>query len=220
MKLALWYHCRLEGGTPCINPDFAMPLMADQMKELKDSGLDCADEIHIVSNGGHSNLLYAAMLAPEKSIMHDNGPRAESHLPTVNLLRQWLPDHPDWAVLYFHSKGVTHPGDATYHAWRKCMDRCVLTEWRRCVHDLQHFESVGPHWLTPEQHPGMVKTPFWGGMFFWATARFLLTLPSIPQAPQCREDWFLSEGWIGMGPRRPRVRDYRPHWPSLAACNA
>lgn len=222
MKLAIFYHTRLDGGqNPPLNPDVAMPMMAEQMAALRESGLEEASrEIHIVSNGGAGNLLLAAALAPDKSILHDNGPAAESHLPTVNYLRAWLPTHPDWYVCYFHLKGVTHPGERLYHHWRKCMESAVIWKWRTCVSNLEAgLDSVGAHWLTPERYPGTVKSPFWGGMFFWARAEFLLTLPALPEAPRSREDWFLSEGWIGSGPQRPRVFDFSPHWPSLVACH-
>lgn len=219
--LAVFYHVRLEGGTPPIDPDAAMPIMAEQMRAAADSGLlEVCQEFHVASNGGPVNMIYAAMLAPSKAILHDNGAQAESHLPTVNLLRAWLPSHADWYVCYFHIKGVTHPGDALNTNWRRCMDRAVISNWRKCVADLDDgYDSAGAHWLTPEKYGSIVKTPFWGGMFFWAKASFLLTLPALKQVPTCREDWFLSEGWIGMGPRRPRVHDYCPHWPSLAACS-
>lgn len=223
MKIAIWYHCRLAGGSsPPINPDVSMPIMAEQMKLAQDSGLvDAASEIHIVSNGGHGPALYAAMLAPPKAIVHDNGAKAESLLPTVNRIREWLPSHKGWLVCFSHTKGVTHPHDDLTIAWRRCMDTVAFGAWRQCVHDLQAgFESVGAHWLTRERFGTMVSTPFWGGMVFWATADFLLTLPAVPQVPTCRADWFISEGWIGSGPRPPKVKDYRPHWPSLAACHS
>lgn len=220
MRLAVWYHTRMEGGNPAIALEDACALMGQQMTALKRSGLeDAASEILIASNGPASNALYAAMLAPRKARIVDNGPRAESHLPTVNRIREWLPGHQDWAVCYFHMKGITHAQDALCNAWRRCMENVVLWHWQQCVLDMEAgFDSVGAHWLTPERWPGMVKTPFWGGMFFWAKASFLMTLPPVPEKPTCREDWFKSEGWIGDGPKRPKIMDYAPHWPSMKDC--
>lgn len=224
MKRAFFYHTRMTGGNPPINLDDALAIMSEQMQRLHASGLaEACDEIHVCSNGGEENLCYAAVTLPRWTrrnvIFHDNGPDAESHLPTVRYLRNWLPAHADWQVAYDHIKGVTHPQDATYRNWRHCMDRVVIDHWRQCVEDLERgYDSVGAHWLTREKYGSQVVMPFWGGMVFWANARFLLTLPEIPDKPSKREDWFLSEGWIGSGPRKPKVKDYAPHWPSLAAC--
>lgn len=216
--ISVWYHTRIEGGG--IDPDFSMSLMQQQMSYLKGSGLEkAADEINICVNGGRYNALLAGALAPNKSVVHDNGEDSESHLPTVCRLREWVLSHPDWYVCYFHAKGVTHPDDDFNQHWRRCMENVVIDNWRLCVADLEAgYDSVGAHWLTPQQFGSMVTHPFWGGMFFWATSNFLATLPPIPCKPTCRDDWFLSERWIGTGPRTPRVKDYKPHWPGLSVC--
>ena len=74
-------------------------------------------------------------------------------------------------------------------------------------------DSCGAHWMTPEQFPGKVKSPFWGGTFFWATAKFLLSLPPLP--PPTWKNRFEAENWIGRGPSRPSVTDYHNGWPSM-----
>lgn len=211
--LAVWYHTRIEGNG--LNPDFAASLMAEQMQRLRDSGLADAAEIFVAVNG---DPWIASALAPAKSTLVDNGPEAESHLPTVVKLGIWVKQHPEHYVCYFHAKGVTHPGDAFNRQWRHCMERVVLDGWQRCVKDLENLDSAGAHWLTPEKYGSMVTHPFWGGMFFWARASYLSILPPVPDKPTCRDDWFLSERWIGTGPRRPKVRDYAPHWPSAKDC--
>lgn len=220
-KLAVFYHCRVGGGqNPPLNEDYACSVMGEQMRTFEESGLaNAAEHIGIYSNGGLGCSLVAAQLAPPKALVIDNGAKAESILPTVCRLRDWLPDHRDWLVCFWHTKGVTHANDALNQTWRRCMERHVISNWDRCVKDLERgFDSVGAHWLTRERFGPQVVTPFWGGMFFWATARFLLTLPGIPEKPSCRDDWFKAEGWIGMGQQRPKVIDYAPHWPALKEC--
>ena len=221
MKLAVWYHTRMEGGTPPIDPEYSLAVMAEQMAMLKESGLEAAaDEILISVNGGAVNAMYAATMAPDKARIIDNGPQAESHLPAVCRIREWLPGHAGWYVCYNHPKGVTHPGNRAYELWRQCQDQIVYAGWRQCVKNLDDgFDSAGAHWLTPEKYGPLLSTPIWGGMAFWAKADFLATLPALPEAPTCREDWFKSEHWIGSGPRRPRVMDYAPHWPCAPECH-
>lgn len=218
--LVVFYHTRLFGGEPKIDPDYSITLMSEQMALLKASGLlQAAQEVVICINGDTQNRLAARSLAPAKARFIDNGADALGLLRTVNALRQWCVEHPGWYVCFWHIKGVTHPWDLLNARWRQCMERCVIRNWHRCVADLNAgWESVGAHWLTPEQYRGIVKLPFWGGQFFWATSDFLATLPALPSNPTRREEWFLSENWIGMG-RRPKVRDYAPHWPGIESCS-
>lgn len=220
--IAVFYHvCLSYTGDPPIPVDFASGIMAEQMRDLKDSGLeDAASEIVILSNGGVSNLLLAATLAPAKARLLDNGVEAQSINPSVNKIREWLPGHRDWHVCFFHNKGATHPGDHFNQVWRKCMESCVIWGWRGCVNDLERgYDSVGAHWLTTARYGPQVVTPFWGGMFYWATSNFLSTLPPVIEKPTCRDHWFQAEGWIGVGPRVPKTYDYRPHWPGMGPCS-
>lgn len=219
MKIAIWYHTRLFDGEPPINPDVSVPLMMEQMETITKCGLlDSAADLVVCVNGGNDNKAGARSLAPSKARFIDNGSGAKSLLPTVGRLREWCQRHPDWLICFFHIKGVTHPEDATYLTWRRCMEKHVLLRWRQCVRDMETgLDTVGAHWLTKEKYGPCVTFPFWGGMFFWARSNFLAELPPLPETPQCRNDWFLSENWIGMG-RTPKLKDYADHWPGLNSC--
>lgn len=217
--IAVFYHCRLFGGEPPIDPDFSLPLMETQMRTMKNCGLEAAaQEIIVCVNGNSENQAASRALAPKKATFIDHGADAKSLLPTVAALKRWSLAHKDWLVCFWHIKGVTHPNDGLSWTWRECMERHVIHHWRQCVADLNAgYDTVGAHWLTREKYGACVTFPFWGGQFFWAKASFLTELPDLPTAPTCRQDWFLSENWIGMG-RKPKVRDYADHWPSLTDC--
>jgi hypothetical protein len=215
MKIAVWYHCILSGGTIPVDTPYACAIMDDQMAALSNSGLMvAAGEFHVGINGSESDRDIARLFVRcSKVQFHLHGSGVTSEIPTLSVLREWLPEHQEWYVLYHHIKGVTHPNEDSYTRWRKRMEKAVVWNWRDCVKKMDAgIESCGAHWLTPEQFPGLVKfTPFWGGTFFWATAKFLSTLPALSNA-----DWgnrFDAEKWIGSGPRRPTVHDYNPGWP-------
>jgi hypothetical protein len=214
--IAIFYHCILSGGTIPINTEFACQIMQEQMAALAQSGLlAAADEFHIGINGGEEDVEIVRLFVPAKAkiVMHGAGMTTE--IPTLAYLRRWLPGHEDWKVLYFHLKSVTHPGEVLYERWRHCMERTVIWNWRGCVADLNNgTEACGCHWLTPERFPDYVKSPFFGGTFYWANARFFSTLPQLPVATWANR--FEAENWIGRGPRLPRVKDHHPGWPSLA----
>lgn len=213
----IWYHCILSGGTRPINTSVACAILQEQMVALDQSGLlDEADEFHVGINGDEEDVQMARLFIPCPDVQfHVWGKSATTEIPTIARLREWLPGHENWKVLYHHIKGVTQPHNALYHAWRRCMERAVVWGWQNCFLELNRGkESCGAHWMTPEAFPGNVKSAYWGGTFWWATGKFLLTLPQLP--PPTWANRFEAENWIGRGPRRPRVKDYHPGWPSMA----
>jgi hypothetical protein len=217
--IAYFYHCRLEGGDPPIDFDHAFTLMKEQMDEVYRSGLnDATSKRFIGVNGGDINLFGASHLAPSGSVTHGYDENMRGELPTLRILHDWAKENPSWNVLYFHSKGATHRGDEFYANWRRCMMRHLVTDWEKCVRDLNQVESVGCHWLTPERWGSSVKTPFWGGNFWWARSEFIATLPVEKISAECRDDFYLAESWIGRGPRRPSIIDYHPNWPNPQEC--
>lgn len=217
--IAIFYHIRINGGNPPCSLDWTSAVMHEQVKLLQSSGLaDAASEITIGCGGNTIAAIVCESMAPRKAQVMLLGD-AQSELPTLALLRQWLPGHEDYCVCYFHAKGATHPQDPLPTAWRRCQDKHVIRNWRRCVSDLDSgADAVGCHWLTPQQYPTLVKSPFFGGNYWWARASFLQKLPEIPDYAQTREDFFIAENWIGMGPL-PRIVDYHRAWPSLEGCS-
>jgi hypothetical protein len=219
MKLAVYFHAKLAGPDFGIDTAFSLQLFAAQMKLMQDVGLAAAADHFVIGlNDGPQTLALArgGVLDNAEVILHPPGSRSE--LPTLHALQKWLPGHEDWLVCYFHAKGITHPHDELCGLWRRCMTNVVVRGWRQCVADLEAgYETVGAHWLTREQYGPMVNTFFWGGNFWWAKANFLAELPPLKANSTCRDDDFLAELWIGQG-RRPKVRDYAPHWPGLDSC--
>lgn len=211
-NLAVFYHCLFQGVSRPIDTMCALNLMADQMTAIEASGLTkMAAEIHIGVNGDEADADLARMVAPAKAIIVTHGKGATTEIPTLSMLRSWLPEHRDWYVFYWHMKGVTHPPYNTQ--WRLGMEQHLVRNWQRCVLDLDSGkDAVGCHWLTPETYPGQVTSPFFGGNFWWSKASYLMTLPPLP--PATWGNRYKAETWIGSGLRRPRVQCYIDGWPS------
>lgn len=224
-KIAVFYHVRLNGSRFNINQEKAMAIMENQMQDLEDSKLlSCIDEFHVCSNGSESESVPARLLAGKQAIFTVNGANAESELPTFGVLQDWLPSHPDWYVLYMHTKGVTKPDDPLRTVWRQCMMKSVVWNWQTCLAALeQGCDMAGAHWLTNFQYPQKLglPTPIWGGNFWWAKASFLLELPPLIRkaTPSLGLDGMVAENWIGFGDRNPYVCDLSPHWPTLENCS-
>lgn len=221
-KIAIFYHSVLDLGETPINETFAIDLLCSQMLSLKKSGLaDASESITVGLHSSDAKIELARKLIPEKATLFHHDSNLKSELPTIDVLRRWLPGHEDWVVFYFHAKGVSKPDHPASAPWRACMERHCLWNWRLCVKDMVNgCDTVGAHWLTPEQYPTLVKYPFWGGNFWWAKASFLMTLPELPNTtPHFFTDRYWAESWIGMGPQRPKVFDYAPHWPDTKPCS-
>lgn len=227
--IAIFYHCLFVAGNP---PDLlvnAFDVVDEQMEQLKASGLlDEAKEFIVGINGGPESDGYAHILIPAKAKRVMHGLESKSENLTIVEIEKWVSTHPDWYVLYIHSKGATHryPDTLQRNSWRRCMMKHLVSNWRQCVRDMDAgYESVGCHWLR--KMGSDQSQNYWGGNFWWAKSNFLRTLPSICNRDRIRisgisslESRYEAEVWIGNGPRLPMVRDYHPTNPSIRnACN-
>jgi len=207
--IAVWYHCILSGGSVPIDTEFACRILASQMRVLKDSGLlDEADEFHVGVNGNEEDAQVVRLLSPcDKVEIRAHGPKATTEIPTLKWLQDWLPEHPDWFVLYHHCKGVTKPHDEFTQHHRHVMEKAVITNWPTCVADLERgYDAVGVNLVHPIKRP-VLPGRFFAGNFWWARANYLLKLPKLPAtcswANRC-----MAEGWVCSGPGEPKFMDY------------
>ena len=226
-QIAIFYHCLLAIGDP---PDLlpgAFSVVDEQMDWLKKSGLlNYTSKFVVGINGGEESNDLANLVIPAQAerVMHGLSSRSENL--TILEIEKWVKDHPNWNVLYFHSKGATqNPNDILRISWRSCMMRNLVINWRRCVSDLDlGYDSVGCHWLKKmgSDH----SQNYWAGNFWWAKSNFLQTLPPMSDRIRIKmsgisslESRYESEVWIGNGKRLPNVKDYHPVNPSIkGAC--
>lgn len=214
MKIAVWYHCKLSGaGIP--DACAAREIMLEQVAALKASGLAAfAQEIHAGINGGPADASVVRKAFPDNATLHIHGLYARTELPTFSVLRRWLPSHPDWFVLYHHSKGVTLPNDETKKHHRLVMQKACVENWENCVCDLERgFDAVGINLVDPDTRPGggaFGKVRFFAGNFWWARASYLLQLPRIPDraTEYSIRQRCIAEMWIGSCKQRPIMFDY------------
>jgi hypothetical protein len=135
---------------------------------------------------------------PRARIAHESDDLGEFEYPALGLLQAHCADH-DGAVLYFHTKGVSHgPTDQFVKHWRRLMTHHVIERHPECLAALGDHDCSGTNWR--ETH--------FSGNFWWANARYVRRLPSIeglrraplPLSPDPRWNARLQcEFWIGMG---------------------
>lgn len=216
MKLAVFHHSRLSMVDPPIDFNWASSILTEQMESLAKSGLlSACSELHLGITGCEPDVMFLSTVAPAKAVVIPHALDTCGELPTLCALQQWLPGHSDWGVLYFHTKGAVHNQNATYKAWRHCMEKVVIWNWRQCVRDLEAgFDCSGPHWLTPGAYPGLVVYPYYAGTFWWATGDYLATLPQLyPTGEPAGPSRYEAEVWIGRSHRKIKARKYAEHWP-------
>lgn len=216
MKLAIFQHALFYlGEPPRLLPD-AVRIVQSQVADLRNSGLMAAADYFLagVNGSGESSRIALDTFPPNcRQVFH--GLKSRSENLTLVELEKWLkataPE--EWYVLYFHAKGAV-VRNAINDRWRNCMMRNLVTEWRRCVADLDTgLESVGCHW-----NRGLDATQnYWAGNCWWARASFLRSLPSIFERECIKKHGieaecsrFEAEVWIGNGPRLPTRKDYHP----------
>jgi|SRR6185369_1105081 len=212
-QVAVYYHSLLSSKERHIDTDYAISLIEVQMIAMKKSGLaDSATSIYIGVNGSDTDAMAIACLCPTKATIICHGQGATTEIPTLNVLRSWAIDHPGWYVLYHHSKGISTPNQAD--GWRRRMEHYNVWQWRKCIAALDKgSDACGCHWLTPEQHPGTILTPMFGGNYWWCTSEYAATLPPLPEPIWANR--YEAESWIGRGPKRPKITDFYPGWPTL-----
>lgn len=120
----------------------------------------------------------------------------------------------NFPVLYAHTKGA-HDDSEWNAIWRRSMTRHVVSNWRACAALLHDYDTVGCHWLTPEEHHNPpdypVTVPMYGGNYWWARTQYLRELP-----PPENEYRHQAEEWVGQN--KPKAFDLLPGWPSRKLC--
>lgn len=218
--IAIFYHCLFVMGEPPQLLPGAMDIIDEQMGKLIYSGLlEAATEVHVGVNDDERTGRLAAMFLPQKARLTWHGLASRAENPTIVLLENWAQSHPDWNVLYFHSKGATHLPDSYYgeqvsRPWRDAMMQDLVMNWRECVAALDTHDIVCSHWMW-NLADGTQHIPC--GNFLWVTSNFVARLPSIYERERIKtsgisalESRYESEVYWGNGPR-PNVKQFRPN---------
>lgn len=191
-KIAVFYHvCQ-------VNNWFNM--FQEQISKLQKSGLyDDADYIHIGING--ETPLPLKLFKANRIKFNKN---FYSEIDTLIDLYNFARANPDYKILYFHTKGVTHANcgypelEANVDAWRKYMEYFCIEKWKESSDKLKDFDTVGVDWLKTahinnEERP----MPHYAGNFWWANSNYISKL----DISYLKEDtpWkrYNCEFWIG-----------------------
>ena len=188
-------------------------LYQEQINSLIISGLyEKCDFIHIGINGDQE----LPFVLNKMRINYNENKILEAN--TLNSLWDFCNENPDYKVLYFHSKGVTHLNNVhceyTTNAWRIYLEYFVITKWEDCVEDLNEYECVGTEWkdyslLQDQNTQEYVKesNSHYAGNFWWANASYIQKLDlDYLYTEKDKKERYRSEFWIGT--KNPNYKSY------------
>jgi hypothetical protein len=170
-------------------------VVADQLLKMRASGL--WDKIET---------LFVGLLGPSSESFPDNDPKIRlMHLgedfgpaerPTLAWLQAFCQNH-DGLVFYLHTKGVFRQGIGQ-EEWRQCMEHFAIHRHEDCIAALADHDVCGINWSDA----GWCR--IFEGNFWWATARYIRTLPDIRSLPLLpgldAAPRYICERWIGENP--------------------
>lgn len=217
--IVIFYHCvfNIDGR----HLPASRPIVHEQMKALKESGLeDAAVEIYVCINGDEKSAIHSAGLLPEKARIVYHGVESRAENLTIVLVENYVKRFSDERyICYFHSKGATHApgspyGEGTSKPWRQRMMRDLVGNWRQCVLALDAgYDIVCSNWIWGAAD-GTQHIP--AGNFLWVKSSFVRKLPSIFHRDRIKlsgisalESRYEAEVYWGNGPR-PNVKQFSP----------
>jgi len=92
---------------------------------------------------------------------------------TLNHLWEKARARPDANYLYFHPKAISHNVSApSRDNWREILDHFHITEWTKCITELDQADVIGVADAGTRPHNQVVS-----GNYFWARGDYLSSLP-------------------------------------------
>jgi len=114
--------------------------------------------------------------APAKVIHYSNSTHEFENI-TIRQLYTFSALHPQYKILYMHTKGVSYPHDHVFlpgiHSWNSFMRYSLIDHYAKCTRLLQIYDTVGCNFRPLESGNG----PHYSGNYWWANARYINTLP-------------------------------------------
>jgi len=205
--IAIFYHVYQKPVTNLVLTSWQQ-IFGDQINRLKNSMLyDAASYVQINVNGR------------EEIPIIDNKTRVnynqllDCEAETLTDLWLFANYNPDYAILYFHTKGVSFVDSnieiiRNVESWRDYMEYFNIDLWMRSVATLDEYDCCGTEMVEHVCIGGKEwVAPCYGGNFWWANASYIKKLD--PRYLHNREvDWWrwASEFWIGT--QNPKMYNY------------
>lgn len=149
------------------------------------------DHVCIVNTGQPIDTMsFETKYAPAKVINYTEN-TMEFENATIRLLSVFSKLHPDYKILYMHTKGISYAEDHVFYkgvkAWNHFMMYCLVDQYEKCLPILKVYDTVGTNYRPLEHGNGQ----HYSGNFWWATANYIQHLPI-----QYLKDKYHPEFWL------------------------
>jgi len=178
-------------------------LVDEQLARVKASGLYDKADIYVGAHGPNGRVLAqgcydkaTGIYIPEifqeypkiKTSYDLCGDRDIFEFDSIDAVRELAIQNPQAKILYFHTKGISHPNDYMTD-WRNCLEYYTIDKHQFCLDKLNTYDVVGTDlYYAPQPH--------FSGNFWWANASHLAKLPKVSR----KEQGFLlrvnAEMWV------------------------
>lgn len=156
----IWIHACSKGA--------GMEILDSQLRRVRNSLLyNRVRKIHIGIVGEMSDPL-ECFQSSLINVYHLSNIPSDGEYKTIRHFMDNLLD-PQGDVLYFHTKGVSHPGDKKNRDWREMMEYFVIDEWEKAHDRLDENDVVGCNLSKDGKNP-----VHFSGNFWWARGSYLL----------------------------------------------
>jgi len=152
--------------------------LIELLDRMKSSGLLARmDHVCIVNTGQPIDTAkFETIYAPAKVIYYTEN-TMEFENVTIRLLSVFAKLHPDYKILYMHTKGISYGSDHVFYngvkAWNQFMMYCLVDQYEKCLPILKVYDTVGVNYRPLEHGNGQ----HYSGNFWWATAEYIKHLP-------------------------------------------
>lgn len=108
---------------------------------------------------------------------------------TLKILREKSKTEKPFYGYYFHTKGVSYPGNVGGNHWRNYMNHYLITKWQDNVAKLDEgFETCGVKYID-KGFP-----PHYSGNFFWFKSEYAKNLAALSKVNN--KDRYAAEMWL------------------------
>lgn len=190
MKIIAYYHILLINNWE--------EIVKSQVELINESGLiDEIEEIKIGCLGSDENMELLKTILPDKYVIHYHSANIhEYEFATLRLIEQDAKTEKPYYGLYFHTKGVSFPGNSGGKYWRDYMNYYNICLWKECQKKLRKgYDTCGVKLLTESDYPAYKL--HYSGNFFWFKSSYIKKCKKIEQLNL--KDRFQAEFWIGTG---------------------
>ena len=196
MNIAIFYHLYQ------VNNDYWRTIYDEQMNKLCFSELYNATDFIYIGINGDKKLDYCL----PRTILHRNT-YLDSEADTLAELWNFAYNNPDYKILYFYCKGVTHlnePTMFTKNSWRLYLEYFNIIRWKDCVKKLDNYDCVGTEFLKESNYWDdnnnwrTEQNWHYSGNFWWSNSNYIKNLdPNYLYSDEYGNRYNRSEFWIG-----------------------